>query len=114
MIDKLIIGPAVWIEGDKATANQIGMYSAEHPLIIRTRVVNAQLSKKNFDIATYNPLVMRQVAYEWRHDGGVYDIVYLRNLKLETVKLTEVLDINWLAHFSVEELFMSGEFDEWI
>jgi hypothetical protein len=85
-----------------------------HPHTIRAWVETIHSSKTQWTVCSFSPTVIAAVIYAWDKDPLLFDWIILRS---DTGKDTPLLDARnreWLAHFAIEDLYMRGEFDEFL
>lgn len=86
-----------------------------HPQSVADTVKYWAASKEyTVTFATYNPLALQRLEYEFRHDGGCLDLVYLRKPDYREVKLTDMLNLQWLQSGGLVNLYMQGEFEQYL
>jgi hypothetical protein len=108
MISRIILGDA--------TPDEVSVSGDRHPAVVRAQVRALHCDPAQVVVATWSPVAIDEVLHLWRcacKPGEEYDRILLRG-QTGDPRLSQVRDASWLAHFSIGDLLLHGEFDEWL
>lgn len=106
MIAGLVIGPV-----GQAMTETDSPHEA-HPHQIRAWVEAVHARETAWIVCTYSPVVIAAVIRIWNDGPAAYARILLRADDGAATPLLEVKDAEWLEHFTVEDLYVHGEFDD--
>jgi hypothetical protein len=109
VITKLVIGPL-----KSGAVDETNSPHEAHPRHIREWVEQCDASKTCWTVCTFSPTVIRAVIDAWDKDPETFSRIVLRSDDGKATSLLDVKTPNWLAHFAIEDLYIHGEFDEFL
>ncbi len=108
MISRVVLGPP--------DAREFPLSDSADPRAVRSRVRDLHEAREAQVVCTRSALVLREVVWGW-HERGDDDWarrVVLRGASGKEVVLADAFEPAWLAHFAVEDLYLRGEFDDYL
>ena len=108
MISKLVIGGSPRL-------GEVSLLEGGHPRVLRSRIHDLHEARARCDVHTWSPLAIFEVTTRWIGDSEAdwLERVYLRrSLAAPDVRIVDVWAPTWLAHFSLADLYIHGEFDD--
>ncbi len=107
MISTLVIGGG-------SRSGEIALSNGCHPRLLRSRILDLHEARESIVVQTWCPLVIFEVTACWISDSesGWLERVLFRLATGSDVHLVAVRAPDWLAHFSLADLYMHGEFDD--
>ncbi len=85
--------------------------------MLRSRIRSLHEARDSFVVQTWSPLVIFEITSRWirASEGDWLERVCLRRAVTESdVRLVDVREPTWLAHFALEDLYMRREFDDFL